>query len=57
MKDIKEWVKNKSIKVFTKQAIESVIHNSVSDYDCLVEGLNRMMYPEEFKIMESDKNV
>lgn len=45
-------------KSFTREQIENVINNSVCDYDCLVEDLNIMMYPEEFERMknESEEN-
>ena len=42
-------------KYFTREQIEDVINNSVCDYDCLVEDLNIMMYPEEFKRMNNEK--
>lgn len=36
-------------KYFTREQIENTIHNSVSDYDCLKEGLYEMMYPENYE--------
>ena len=44
-------------KYFTREQIEDVINNSVCDYDCLVEKLNEMMYPEEFERMKNESEV
>lgn len=44
-------------KYFTRKQIEDAIHSSVSDYDCLIEKLNEMMYPEEFEKMKSESEV
>ena len=44
-------------KYFTREQIEDTIHSSVSDYDCLIEKLNEMMYPEEFEKMKSKSEV
>lgn len=41
-------------KGHTKEQIENVINNSVCDYDCLVEDLNIMMYPEEFEKIKNE---
>ncbi len=47
-KEIEE-LKEKNKNYFSKTQIENAIHNSVSDYDCLVEKLNQMMYPDFYK--------
>ena len=44
-------------KSFTREQIEDAIHSSVSDYDCLIEKLNEMMYPEEFNRMKNESEV
>lgn len=42
-------------KIFTDSQIKNVIHNSVCDYDCLVEDLYEMMYPEEYELNDNVK--
>jgi len=59
IKDTRIYFDKVSEKRFSIQDIENVIEHSVCDYDCLVEKLNIMMYPEEFEKMklESDKKM
>ena len=58
IKDTDRYFDGFTSKYFTREQIENVINNSVCDYDCLVEKLNEMMYPEEFDRMknESEEN-
>ena len=52
--DLYQKEKEKNKNYFSKTQIENAIHNSVSDYDCLVEKLNQMMYPDFYKKLEEE---